>query len=239
MNYTDPLLGEIAVTVNMRSRRFIFRCREGKLTCTMPPPYSERALRDVIDRLRSKLQDMLDKEADKAQARRYTPLTRIDSDGFHVRFVQDDISAVTARMDDDTVTIRYRSPELLAEQRVQQWITNAILSFARKRVRNDLPPRLRLMAQQRGLTANSIKVSSAKRRWGSCSTRGNINLSLFLAFLPRHLQDYVMQHELTHLIEMNHGPRFWALLDKVCKGQALSLRRELKRYDITLPPAQN
>lgn len=239
MNYTDPLLGEIAVTVNMRSRRFIFRYREGKLACTMPTPYSERALRNVIDRLRPKLQDMLSREADKALTRRYTPLTRIDADCFHVRFVQDDISAVMARMDDDTVTIQYHSPELLAEQRVQQWITNAILAFARKRVRNGLTPRLRLMAQQRGLNVNNIKVSSAKGRWGSCSMQGNINLSLYLAFLPRHLQDYVMQHELTHLIEMNHGPRFWALLDKVCKGKALSLRRELKRCDITLPPAQN
>lgn len=239
MNYTDPSLGEIAVTVNKRSRRFIFRYREGVLACTMPPPYSESALRNVIERLRPKLQEMLNKEADKALSRRYTPLTRIDSDCFHVRFEQDDISTVAARMDDDTVTIRYRSPELLAEQRVQKWITTAIHSFARKCVRNDLTPRLRLMAQQRGLNVNNIKVSSAKERWGSCSMQGNINLSLYLAFLPRHLQDYVMQHELTHLVEMNHGPRFWALLDKVCKGKALSLRQELKRYDITLPPAQN
>lgn len=48
--------------------------------------------------------------------------------------------------------------------------------------------------------------------------------------VPRHLQEYVMQHELTHLIEMNHGPRFWQLLDQVTSGRSRELREELKDF---------
>jgi predicted metal-dependent hydrolase len=103
--------------------------------------------------------------------------------------------------------------------------------FARKRVKERLVPRFLEMAAKRGLTVRAVKVSSAKGRWGSCSSKGNINLSLYLVLLPHHLQDYVLQHELTHLLEMNHSPRFWARLDEVCGGRAKALRKEMRGYN--------
>ncbi|WP_373802195.1 M48 metallopeptidase family protein, partial [Bacteroides heparinolyticus] len=60
--------------------------------------------------------------------------------------------------------------------------------------------------------------------------RGNINLSYYLVLLPKHLIDYVLLHELAHTREMNHGERFWALLDKLTEGKAEALRMELKQY---------
>ena len=86
-------------------------------------------------------------------------------------------------------------------------------------------------AAERGIDVKGVRVSSAKGRWGSCSSRGSINLSLYLVLLPRHLQDYVLQHELTHRIEMNHSPRFWARLDEVCGGKAKVLRKEMRGYN--------
>lgn len=134
-------------------------------------------------------------------------------------------------MDETGIVCYYQSAEVLSNPDIQAWITKTLEAFARKRVKERLVPRLLSMAAERGLTVSSVRVSSAKGRWGSCSSKGSINLSLYLVLLPRHLQDYVLQHELTHLLEMNHSPRFWSRLDEVCGGKARALRREMRSYN--------
>lgn len=162
---------------------------------------------------------------------RYTPDTHICSADFQLRFEQKDVSYVRAEMDESGIICYYQSAEVLADNDIQAWITKTLEAFARKRVKERLIPRLLNMAAERSLNLNNVKVSSAKGRWGSCSSKGNINLSLYLVLLPRHLQDYVLQHELTHLVEMNHSPRFWARLDEVCEGKAKALRKEMRSYN--------
>ena len=163
--------------------------------------------------------------------KRYTPETRFEAEDFLLRFEQKDVSYVRAEMDEAGIVCYYQSSEILADADIQAWITKTLEAFARKRVRQRLVPRLLKMAAERGLTVNDVKVSSSKGRWGSCSSKGNINLSLYLVLLPRHLQDYVLQHELTHRLEMNHSPRFWARLDEVCGGKAKALRKEMRKYN--------
>ena len=162
---------------------------------------------------------------------RYTPETQIDAEDFQLRFEQKDVSFVRAEMDEGGIVCYYQTAEILADKDIQAWITKTLEAFARKRVRERLVPRLLEMAAERSLSISAVRVSSAKGRWGSCSSKGNINLSLYLVLLPRHLQDYVLQHELTHLIEMNHSPRFWARLDEVCAGKAKTLRKEMRQYN--------
>ena len=162
---------------------------------------------------------------------RFTPETRIDAEDFQLRFEQKDVSFVRAEMDETGIVCYYESADILADKDIQAWITQTLEAFARKRVKSRLVPRLLDMAKERGLNVNNVRVSSAKGRWGSCSSKGNINLSLYLILLPHHLQDYVLQHELTHLIEMNHSPRFWARLDEVCAGKAKTLRKEMRQYN--------
>jgi hypothetical protein len=60
----------------------------------------------------------------------------------------------------------------------------------------------------------SINLKYNHSNWGSCSHAGNVNLSTRLLFAPRSVQDYVILHELAHLVEMNHSDRFWALVER-------------------------
>ena len=101
----------------------------------------------------------------------------------------------------------------------------------RTRAKSELPARLQELAAAHGFTYARVCIKNNVSNWGSCSVRGNINLNLRLLTLPERLQDYVMLHELCHLKEMNHGPRFHALLESVCPGHR-ELEKELRTYRI-------
>jgi predicted metal-dependent hydrolase len=65
-----------------------------------------------------------------------------------------------------------------------------------------------------GFAYRRISIRSNTSRWGSCSQMGNLNFDYRLLFLTPHLRDYVLIHELCHLREMNHGARFWKLVEQ-------------------------
>ncbi len=61
----------------------------------------------------------------------------------------------------------------------------------------------------------TVTIRAQKTRWGSCSAKGGLNFNVKLYFAPPEALDYVVVHELCHLCEMNHGPRFWALVAQI------------------------
>jgi len=79
-----------------------------------------------------------------------------------------------------------------------------------------------------------LSLSAARTRWGSCSTRSGIRLNWRLLHFPLPVIDYVVVHELAHLREMNHSPRFWAIVSGVCPNWQ-ALRVELRVLGKTLP----
>jgi len=82
--------------------------------------------------------------------------------------------------------------------------------------------RLTYFAPLLGVNYQRMRLSSASKRWGSCSMRGNINLNWRLIMAPISIIDYVIVHELAHLREMNHSPRFWQLVSVILPDYAQS-----------------
>ncbi len=72
----------------------------------------------------------------------------------------------------------------------------------------------------------AVKLSNARSQWGSCNHRGEIRLNWRLVQLPPRIADYVVAHEVAHLVELNHSPRFWALVESLLPGH-VEARREL------------
>ncbi|MDR0798512.1 MAG: M48 family metallopeptidase [Dysgonamonadaceae bacterium] len=94
-----------------------------------------------------------------------------------------------------------------------------------------LPLLLERLAREHGFQYVSVRIRKSRTRWGSCSSRKTISLSLYLMLLPSHLIEYVLLHELCHTVHMNHSADFWALLDRHTQGQSQALRRELKNFN--------
>ncbi len=98
-----------------------------------------------------------------------------------------------------------------------------------------LLPRARLLARSCGVAPQQWRIGSGHRTLGTCSSSSIITLSYMLVYLPLHLRDYIICHELAHLTEMNHSSRFHALCDQYCQGREKELIRALRTYPWPVP----
>ena len=94
--------------------------------------------------------------------------------------------------------------------------------------------RLEYYAGRLGVTVPALTLSAARTRWGSCSLKTGIRLNWRLIHFPPPIIDYVVAHELSHLREMNHSPRFWAVVRTLVPDYE-SARRELKALAAECP----
>lgn len=109
-------------------------------------------------------------------------------------------------------------------------ISDMLLRIARKLAPEVLLPQARACAERVGRRPQAWTISTGHRVLGTCDSRGTIALSYVLVFLPEELREYVICHELAHLSELNHSPRFHALLDAYLDGREGVLTERLRGY---------
>ncbi len=102
----------------------------------------------------------------------------------------------------------------------------------RRAARIDLPARIARISARTGLVYTKMTVRTMRTKWGSCSNRKTISLTLFLMNLPEELRDFVILHELCHTVHLDHSPAFHALVDRLCGGRERELARALRGYSI-------
>lgn len=95
-------------------------------------------------------------------------------------------------------------------------IDRRIADFLRREARRDLDIASRRFAQELGVAIKRVAVRDQASRWGSCSTTGVLSFSWRLILTPPFVLDYLAAHEVAHLVEMNHSPRFWGLVQRLC-----------------------
>lgn len=222
----DKELGRLIVRVNARARRFVFRTKGDAIYVTVPPGSTSKELNEVIENLRSKLSASREKVVTKQIDLNY----RIDAEYFRLTLVRGTRKEFLASSRLGKTEIVCPPGVDFDNEETQLWLRKVIEEALRRNAKAVLPARLLALSKQYDLPFRDVKINSSRGRWGSCSTRGNINLSYFLLLLPTHLIDYVLLHELCHTLEMSHNDRFWELLDRYTDGKSLLLRKELKGF---------
>ena len=222
----DKDFGQIIIRTRITARNISMRTKSDGLHITVPPYSQTSKVLAAIEEFRPRLLESWQKVAPQALDLNF----RIDTPCFRLQMKQGKLSRFMVRTDEDGITILCPPQVDFAQKSVQELLRNAIIRALKKSAQAYLPPLLNELAEHYGFKYKRVKITGSKSRWGSCSATGSINLSCYLMLLPPHLMDYVLLHELTHTREMNHGPKFWEILNELTEGRAHTLRTELRQF---------
>ncbi len=116
-----------------------------------------------------------------------------------------------------------------------QQVKDRVLGWLQGEAKRIFGERLVVYSERLGVTFRSYALSSALTRWGSCSSEGRIRLNWRLVHFPLSVVDYVVAHELAHLREMNHSPRFWQTVESIFP-EFREARKALKQHPPEMLP---
>lgn len=108
-------------------------------------------------------------------------------------------------------------------------VSRKVVQWYKKQALLDFPRRLTLFSTKLGVATPSLFLSNARSRWGSCNSKKEVRLNWRLLQAPPHIINYVICHELAHLIEMNHSARFWAVVASIYPDYKVA-EKELKAW---------
>lgn len=223
---SDKDFGKIHFVVRRSARNITMRVKEDGLHVTTPPYRSITALLEAIAPFRERLRNVCSEVKPKPFDLNFS----IEAECFRLKLETSPLKNFTVSMRDETVVIACPAHADFTTERVQTLVKNAVMRAMRKKAEEYLPPLVQYWSSLFDLPYNKVTISKARSRWGSCSSKRDISLSFYLMLLPAHLIDYVILHELAHTREMNHGPKFWELLNQLTDGKALALRKELRMH---------
>ena len=223
----DKDLGEITIRYNKRAKRYSLSVKNRKIIATIPKQGNEQTLFAFINEQRTKLLAILQKSTKLFLLDENTALQTLT---FKLHVFRSQRLNFYATLKESTLHISCPENTDFNDNKIQQRLHLILKQALKKEALRILPARLETLAKQYLFQYNKVTIRDTKTRWGSCSSKKNISLSLSLMFLPAHLIDYVLLHELCHTIEMNHSHNFWTLMNKVTNCKAKALRSELKAH---------
>ncbi|MDR3057977.1 MAG: M48 family metallopeptidase [Prevotella sp.] len=228
MVINDKDLGEIRLVENKRARRIIVRRKDDHLQLTYPPSITISYIEKTIAEMKPRLKSLIEKKPDRIT---FSPESEFSTFSFRLQ-ITTSISASNFYMNlkDGKLSISCPADTVFGDDSVQTLIRNCIEKALRYEANRIFPSKVKDFAQEYGFKYTGVKINKSRTRWGSCSSKKSINLSYYCMLLPEHLADFVILHELCHTVEMNHGEKFWQLLDNISGGKSKELTSELRLF---------
>ena len=219
----------------IRSKRktLSIQIKNGELIARAPVKLAKREIDRFIESKRGWIEDKLSISKERAAQRDAYEL----SYGSLVPYRGVDFPIVARAGDqlgfDHDEGCFFMPPDLDPDQ-----IKETLTQVYKRLAKSYIPKKALEIAGTLGFKPSAIRITSAKTRWGSCSTRGSINFSYRLILAPNELIEYVIIHELCHLKEHNHGQNFWNLAESILpdyrsrRAKLIEFQRTLRGNDL-------
>lgn len=229
---SHPLIGEVKLRVHPDTRKVTFRWTAGTARVTIPRGLTASQVASLIDRIAPKLARM------KPSVEFYDGKV-IDTPFVSLRYEASQSvapSRLIGRIDRPTsdgrraATISFHQAADTDDPAFQNNISRYSAKVAAHIAGNELLQMAADIADRVNVHPRSWTLGSGTRVLGSCSSLGRITLSRYLLFFPTELVEYIIIHELAHLIHHDHSPRFHSEVNRMCGGREAELQRQLRDY---------
>ena len=232
-HYFVPSVGNLIISKHSRATKLSIKLKPG---CTPKVTIPYLVSFDMGFRFAMDKKDWIIEHL--ALLKEKTPRKTIFSKGsiFHTRFHIINIQThqghqITTKTNGSEITLFLPEDQDPESEKSQTSIRGFITEVLRKEAKLYLPERVKEWATKYRFSYHKITVKNLKSRWGSCSSKNNINLNLHLMRLPEHLSDFIILHELCHTVHRNHGVGFHQLLNQLV-GDEKRLNKELRNFTI-------
>ena len=226
---------EINLRKSLKARNISIRIKpfEGVLV-TVPRFLSFKIAKDFVESKMSWIQNNLHKIQSQEQLLTNFTFGSIFKTKFYSIFIDSTSEKKNTFLKDNKfIKINISDNHEIQSIESQDYIRNIIEKILRIEAKSYLPKRVDELAKKHNFTYQKLAIKNTKTRWGSCSFKNNINLSLHLMRLREELIDYVIIHELVHTKVKNHSKEFWMTLDIHCP-KSKKLDKELKNYSLRI-----
>lgn len=220
-------IGVVQVNVRVSATNVKARWKGADLVVSAPTGIGYDRLHEILRGFAPKLQECRPESL-------YHIGQEMRFDGMTVRIVgqSHDPQRIFANFDGSVGSIEVGDRWDISASDTVRTISRFLCRMAQNCAEAVLLPRARMVALEVGCSPLKWTISSGHRTLGRCDSRGVIALSYSLMFYPLELRDYVVKHELAHLTEMNHSPRFHRLCDAYCGGREKELEAALRTYRV-------
>lgn len=229
IKFRHDLLGYVTVVMSRNYRHVTGRWTKGLPRFSMPP-VSEDEMRRLVDNMAPRLLERRPATPD------FSPDKVIEAPGVRISFAVNAAPVMTAnahfKRSESLIecVITYGAGIDLSQGAHQKFLSKFVLSACGRMWPHVILPRAEAIARELCHRKLEWRMGSGTRTLGSCSSRGVITLSQALVLMPQELRDYVIKHELAHLVEFNHQAGFHNLLNRYCEGRERELEKKLKTF---------
>jgi predicted metal-dependent hydrolase len=225
-------IGTVVFKKNPRSKRITLKVKiDGTVIVTLPKSVAYKVAEPILHQNIAWVKQQLEKAKVKQQTTLLSYNSRFQIRNKTLQILPNDRERLITSNHQNGFEILIPRTWDMSRREVQEQLQYTITEILRYEAKNYLPERTQELANQKGVLINQIRVKKVKTRWGSCSSKSNINLSLYLMLLSDDLIDYVILHELAHIKHQNHSAAFWNHLEDLLPGASI-LDKQLNAHRI-------